>query len=459
MWGIRKLTAAVLLGLAGTAIAFAQTAQLPQSTASDGFAPAPESPPLFNYTFGVGAGHTDNLFRTSTDTVSQDLLQPTFNFTFNKQGSTLKAQIAGLLDYTDYIQGDVGNEFRGQLTGQMNWIVSPQRLNFELQDYSSVEPVNTRLANAPANQQQVNVFIAGPTLSFRLGSDSTWNGEADLRYINTTASKTKDFNSQRGFVAARLIRDLDVTSHLSINLEGASVSFDNVNPTVTASRYDEYNLYARYQSRLAHVDLDLTLGASRVNFSRRWPDHSGTFARASTTWRLDAHDTLQLTGANQLADATADLTQPPALTSDQLTNPTVVVGRTVISPAVFRDRAIRLSYIYQGPRVGVTLSPYYTQLRQLNGIELSQNGFGGIIDITYMLTPLMTLGADLGDQTTQYTSDNSRDRDHTATVNLTRQFTSHWSWSLAFSHDQRHSSRPGFGYTENEVFAFLYYRR
>ena len=459
MRGINSLAAAILLGLAGTSAAWGQSAPATQPASVDPFAPPPESPPLFNYAVGLGVGHTDNLFRTSADTVSQNLLQPTFNFTLNKQGSTLQTQVVGLVQYTDYLEGDVGNEFRGQLTGQMNWIISPQRLNFELQDYSSVEPVNTRLANAPSNQQQVNVLIGGPTLSFRLGGDGTWNGQMDLRYINTTASKTKDFNSQRGFVAGRLIHDLDVTSHLSFNLEGAHVDFDNVDPLPTPNRYDEYSLYARYLSRLAHLDLDLALGGSRVNFSQQWPDHSGTLARATIAWRLDARNTLQLTGADQLADATANLTQSPELTSDQLTTPTIVVGRTVISPAVFRDRSIGLGYAYQGPRLGVTLSPYYAQLKQLNGIDLSQKGFGGVAGITYQLTPLMLLGVDLADQTTRYVSDRSQDHSHTATVNLSRQLTPHWSWNVSFRHDQRHSSRPGFGYTENEVFAFLYYKR
>ncbi len=79
--------------------------------------------------------------------------------------------------------------------------------------------------------------------------------------------------------------------------------------------------------------------------------------------------------------------------------------------------------------------------------------------MSYLLTPLTTLGVTVGDQTTEYISDNSRDRDHTATINLSKELTPHWSWSVAFRHDQRHSTRPGFGYTENEVFAFLYYRR
>ena len=462
MRGTSSLAAAIVLALAGTSsFAWAQTAvpasQQPEAT--DPNAPPAQSPPLFDYAVGLGVGHTDNLNRSATGAVGQSILEPTFNFTFNQQGSTLQTQVVGLLQYTDYLGGYFGNEFRGQLTGQMNWVVSPQRLNFVVQDYSSVEPVNTRLGNTPANQQQVNVFATGPTLSFRLGGDSGWQGQADLRYINTTASKTKDFNSERGMGALRLIHDLSPTNHLSINLEGVNVNFDNANPLAAATRYDQYNVYARYQSTLARTDLDFALGGSEVDFSQGQPSHSGLLARASIAWRVDARNTLQVSGVDQLADATANLIQPPDLTSVQLTSPSVLVGRTVISPAVFRDRNVSLGYAYRGDRFGFTVSPYYTQLRELNGGTLSRNGYGAVVGATYLFTPLTTLGVSVGDQTTEYISDNSRDRDRTAVIDLSRELTPHWSWSVAFRHDHRNSTRPGFGYTENEVFVFVYYRR
>lgn len=461
MRGTRKLAVAIALALVGVApMAWAQVdpgdTQAPTISPD---APPAQTLPLFNYAVGLGVGHTDNINRTASDATSQNILQPTFNFTFNQQGSTLQAQVVGLLQYTDYLEGYFGNEFRGQLTGQANWVISPERLSLEVQDYSSVEPVNTRFGNTPANQQQVNVLVGGPTLKFRLGGNDTWTGQVDLRYINTTASQTKEFESQRGLLGARLIHDLSTTNHVSLNIEGVDVNFDNANPTTNATRYDEYNLYGRYQSRLAHVDLDLALGGSRVAFSQGWPGHSGILARASIAWRMDARNTMQISGIDQLADATADLVQSPALASAELTNPTILVGRTVISPAVFRDRSVSVGYAFQGPRFGFTLSPYYSQLRQLNGNDLSRNGYGTVVGVSYLLTPLMTLGVDVGDQTTQYTSDHSRDRDRTALVNLTHQLTPHWSWRVAVRHDQRHSTRPGFGYTENEVFAYVFYQR
>lgn len=457
MRGSRKLAFRIVLALAGAPIlAHGQVAPTTSPT-TDPLEPPPQTPPLFDYAFSLGIGHTDNVDRTSVNPTSQNILQPSLNFTFNQQGSKVQAQAVGLVQYTDYLQGFYGNEFRGQFSGVLNWTIAPQRLNFDVEDYSSVQPVNTRLPNAPTNQQQVNAFIAGPTLSFRFAD--ALRGEADLRYINTTASKTKDYESQRGLGALRVIRDLSPTAALSGNIEAVHVDFGHVDPTLNAGRYDKYSAYLRYASRLQKVDFDLSVGGNQVNFGQGLGSYSGPLVRASLAWRVTPRNTLQLNGSDQLADSTANLSQAPNLANAVLTNPILQIGRAVISPAVFRDRSVSLAYFYRAPRLMLTLSPYYSRLRQLNGVDLSRNGYGFAASATYLIRPLLTLGLDAGIQTTQYTLDDSHDRDRAYGINLSRQLTPHWSWNVAFIHDQRGSSVPGNGYTENRVFGFLSYRR
>jgi hypothetical protein len=457
-----KLAIAVALALIGpTGWAFAQSAPPPANAASTNDntvdMSGPATLPILDWAVGLGYEHTDNINRTSVDPTSQDILQPTFNFAYTQRGSTVQAQVTGVIQYVDYLQSFYGNEFRGQLSGTLNWIIAPQRLNFEVQDYSSVEPVSIRGPSAPSNQQQVNVFVAGPTLSFRMGS--ALRGEADLRYVNTTASKTKDFNSQRELGAFRAIRDLNPTDTLSFNAEAVHVDFSNVDPLVNPNRYNQYNGYLRYQSNLERVNLDFSLGGSRTTFSQGLGDHSGALVRAGISWRMSPRNLLQVNASDQLADSTANLIEAPSLTAPDVTALSVQVGRTAISPVVYRDQSLSLRYAFQGPRLGFTLTPFYARLRQLNGDDLSRNGYGAIAGVTYLLRPLMTLGFTVADQTTEYTSDHSRDRDTSYSVNLARQLTQHWSWSVALNHQDRNSTRPGFDYHENQVFLILYYRR
>lgn len=458
--------ALVLAGYGGTSLA--QVAPVDDSGLSTGQqqpagSGAPDHPPAtlprLDWAIGLGAGHTDNVDRSSTNPTGQNILQPTFNFTFNQQGSTVQAQAVGAIQYVDYLQSYFGNEFRGQLTGLLNWTISPDRLNFVAQDYSSVEPVSIRFGNSPANQQQVNVLVAGPTLSFRLGANGSWNGQADLRYIDTTASKTKDFDSQRGLAAFRLLHDLSPTNHLSFNLETEQVHFETVDPISGFSRYGENSLYGSYTSNLPHLDFSIALGGSRVNFPSGFANHTGPFASATVAWRLDARSTFSLSGSNRLTDATTNLSEAPTSASTNLTTPTFTVGGTAIAPAVYRNQSLYLSYTYQGPRFGFAVSPFYARLRQLNSNDLSRNDHGVSVDASYLLTPLTTLAVNLGDQKTEYLSDSSHARDRTARITLSRQLTPHWSWSVAFSSDHRSADQPGYGYAENEIFAYIYYRR
>src|SRR5579885_2326518 len=67
-----------------------------------------------NYTLELGAEHSSNINLSESDPVSQDLLIPRLFFTFDQTGSTVQAHAVGQVEYRDYLQGDFGNEVRGQ---------------------------------------------------------------------------------------------------------------------------------------------------------------------------------------------------------------------------------------------------------------------------------------------------------------------------------------------------------
>jgi hypothetical protein len=179
----------------------------------------------FNYMLYAGLEHSDNVALSATNPVSQNVLIPGINFSYVQQGSTVQANVLGTLEYRDYLGNAFSNQTLAQLSGQVNWTVLPQRLDFTVQDYAGVQPLSTFASNAPNNQQQTNVLTLGPTLHFRLGD--TVLGQAELRYINSDASETKQFNSSRGEAALRLFKDLSSTAQVSLNLESQSVDFQD----------------------------------------------------------------------------------------------------------------------------------------------------------------------------------------------------------------------------------------
>ena len=142
----------------------------------------------FDYSFYGGVEHSDNINLSATAPVSQWVLIPGFGFDYAQQGATLQTHVTGAAEYRNYMGGPYANQKLGELAGLANWTVLPERLDFTAQDYASVQPVSTLSSDAPGNQQQTNVLAVGPTLHFDLGR--ALRGQAELRYINSRASRT-----------------------------------------------------------------------------------------------------------------------------------------------------------------------------------------------------------------------------------------------------------------------------
>lgn len=453
-------TAALLLAAAGGT--HAQTTSVdtvlqPDSTLmqSDG-TPFPH----FDYAYGIGYEHTDNINRTPQDKVSQDILQPTFGFTLDQQGSTLQAQAVGLLQYEDYLQGAFSNEYRGQIAGTLNWNVSPQRLNVQAQEYSSVQPVNARAPSAPGNVQQVNVFVAGPTLL--LWSGNPTHAAIDLRYINTTASKTKYFNSDRGFGAFRLIHDINTTDRLSGNVEYTHANFPQLDDPASPRQYNDYNVYARYESTLSRLSLDIATGVSRIQFADGFGTHSNPLLRVGATWALAARSGLSINLVDQLSDSTNNLTQMPDLREFALARPNLQVGQTFVVPTVYREHGASAAYTYTGLRTTFSIGPAYDRLRQLNGgFDVSRNSYGARASVAYRLNPRSALTFDATNFNTQYVLDGSHSRDQAYVLGFDQALTPHWTWTAALEHDRRSAdlALSGNSYRENMLFLTVTYRR
>lgn len=459
--------ALALMGVVGAGSA----AQLDSLAAPTG-ATAPYGPPDYtsapseggpaarlDYTLELGAEHSSNINYSQYDPISQDLLIPRLYFSYDQNGSTVQAHAVGQIEYRDYLQGDFNNELRGNLASALNWIMLPERLAFAVTDNSSVEPVNSLANDAPTNVQQTNVLSAGPTLLLHFSN--ALRAQAELRYISTTASRTKYFDSQRGSGALRLVRELDATDQVSANLEAGHVHFTDpgTGPGQFTPDYDTYSVYGRYQSKLAKIQLDAALGWSKYSFDQGAPDQSGVMARVLLNWAVTPESTLGIGATHQFTDASQQLIIDPAQIGTHIDTTSIAVGNAVITPQIYLEKRIDTSYAYDGPRLGFSITPFYRQQNYVNDPLYSQEGPGLGFDLEYRLRPLLAIGFAAAGERTRYTSLDRRDEFYSYGPSLTDQLTRHWSWSLNLTHNQQDSSQPGLSYTENLVFFVISYKR
>lgn len=422
----------------------------------------PANVPLFDWTLEAGIEQSDNINRRETNGTSQTLLVPRATFSYDQSGSTLQAHALGELEFIHYVQGAFDDELRGALAGTLNWNIVPQRLALSVLDTSTVQPVDILVNNGPGNFQQVNVFSIGPVLSFRLGG--TWHGQLEAHYINTLASESKAFDTDREMGAFRVIDDLNATDQISANFEAERVHLQNPDLVAgpIADGYDHYDAYLHYLSQIKSVTVDLTLGESRYSFGNSGlPDESGVLARAQVSWRMDLHNSFSVGGARQLADAAADmLLYPDQLVAfKDMAAGDLGVGNAVVTPDVYRERMLDANYAWQGDRLRVSVGPYYRRVNYLGDPTLDRNERGAGVDLSWRLTPVMTLAFNAGAARVNFTTIDRRDKAYGFGPSLTDQLTPHWSWRAELLHHHLSSTEADRGYTDNVAFFVLAYKR
>ncbi|MFC4763504.1 outer membrane beta-barrel protein [Dyella koreensis] len=414
----------------------------------------------FDYALYAGIEHSDNITLSTNNPVSQNVFIPGVNFTYSQLGSTVQAKVAGSLEYRDYLGNTFDNQTQGQLAAQANWTVMPQRLDLSVEDYAGIQPVDSLASNAPNNQQQTNVLSVGPILHFRMGD--AMRGQAEVRYVNSYASKVKDFNSSRGVGAFRLFRDLSPTAQISANLEYQHVDF---NQSLSGPNYDRIEGYARYTSKLAHFTTDVSLGYSRLKFKQGAGSDSAPLVRLALGWQPNLHNEVILSGSYQYADAAQDIAQQPYqpfLDQNQPVAATlqgVSVGNVVVSSQVYLERRLDLSYAYRGERFSAGVTPGYRRLGYINNRTLNQAGRSLGFNAEYRLRPTLTLSGFAYGEKLDYSTLNRTDKTYRYGLDLAHQWTPHWSWHASVTYQRRNSDAVNQSYHETAFFLGVVYRR
>jgi hypothetical protein len=407
-----------------------------------------------DYTLGLGVVHSDNITLTALDPVTETVLIPQLDFSVAEAGSSVRANITGVLEYRNYLDGTFGSEFRGTLNGVVDWTLVPERLNWTFADNAGLYPISLRAPDVPGNLQQTNVFTTGPTLRFRLSP--TMQGQTEVRFIDSYAEETGAFDSTRLGVAQRVLHDIDATRRLSANLEAQDIDFDD---DLLASDYRRYSAYAGYEQTLARFDIGASLGYSRLEFDGGG-DVSGPLARASLDWRANARNTFGLGFAWQYSDAVANLAEGGSAFDLGLGG--VGVGGADISADVYRERRVDATWLFQSTRVNIASSVRvgtYRYEQEAVLVAADRNEAGAGINIGYLLRPLLTLGATAEATRRRFVDTDATDRDYRYGLYFAQQWTRQWHWRVDLTRNERHADVGAESFDENAVAVRVAYAR
>lgn len=405
-----------------------------------------------DYQVGVSYLHSDNISLNEADPISENLLMPQVHFTAREDSSVLQMRMDGSLQYLMYRNDLFDDEFRGNLNAQLDWTLLPERLHWVVEDYLSQQPINTLSGFSPSNQQQVNVFVTGPSFFARLTPATT--ASMDLRYTNTYAEDTNTYDGDRYNVAARLLRDVSPTQKLSLNAEATRVEYDE---GATAFNYKRYDAYVGYSSQTRLLDLDIQAGYSRLDMAQRSSSKNDPLVRADLSWKVASHSQFRVRANYEFADATQTLvidTVTPGAIGAEPHGPVLQV-----SPNALRQTRFDGEYNYTSERVRLVLQPYYARIRYIDGVSQDNDIRGTSATLDYEMRPGWHLAGVVAEQRREYTRLDRDDRDYMASAALGREFSRHWTGRFELQRRKRNSSDPGQSYSENAIIISLQYRR
>lgn len=407
------------------------------------------------YSAEIGLLYSDNIELTATDPVSENVLIPRLNFEITEEGSTVQAQVGGTVEYRDYLGNEFGNEFRGTLDGTVNWVMLPERLDWEFADYLGLYPVSLRAPDVPDNLQQTNVFSTGPTLRFRMGAAT--QGRAELRYVDSRAEEADDFDSQRIVGALRAIHDLTPTRNISVNLVAQDVEFTD---DLLANDFVGYSVFGGYVENLPQVDLDLALGYTDLNFNRG-DNASGPLVRAGVDWHATERNTFSLDAVWQYTDAASSLAAGGGSGFDAELGGASIIGTEAITPDVYEEKSIQAGYHFVEARLNVDALARYATYRyeDLTGLPSNRDESGLGFNVGYLLQPRLTLGAIAELNYRDFTVTNTSERDYRFGTYLAQQLGPQWSWRVDLARYDRNGDGNIESFDENSVyFRFIYTR-
>ena len=402
-----------------------------------------------DYTMDLGMEWNDNVTLAPSDPIDQRYLRSGLGFLVTETNSAIQAHADGRVEYRDYEDDIFTDTVDGTLSGSLNWIAIPQRLFFLVEDNLSVQPVDALVPDAPGNRQQVNVFSAGPTLLFNWSP--TLQGQAEMRYVNSDAEVTDEFNSQRLALALRTIKEFSPTSRASLNVQAQRVDFED---DVVARDYNRYDIFGRYSRTLAQFELGTDLGYSRIDY-RQGESRSDPLFRFDATWNPNERHRLTVLASSQFSDTAVDALSSIEADATMPTN--VLTGDAIVNASPYEVRSLEMEYSFTNIRFDFMVAPYVQKRNYVDSDEFDQDNHGVRTDFHWRLRRTLTLGLYGTYESLDYTQLDRQDDTLRVGATLRYHWAPRWSAGLAWERYKRDSTAAGQSVSQNLVYLSISY--
>jgi hypothetical protein len=302
------------------------------------------------YGVEVGAGHTDNVFRTTDNEVESTIGTVGLDVTWSKETRRLNGELVADLNYNHYFEDGIDDQLLGNADGQVVFGIVPDRVSWLVQDTYGQVQQDPLSPPTPESLEFINYFTTGPNFMVRLGD--AMRLQLAGRYSAVTYEDSPFDNTRTGG-SISLVREVSERSRLSLNLRHDDVDYDEaVNPDV-----QNRNASVSYGITGARTEIDAEAGYTWVE--RDVPgdnELTGPLLRLEIRRQVAAQSYLNLRVGTQIADA-ADTLRSSAggLSMGGSQSSGIATAETS------ENKFATLTWQFNGPRTSLDVSAEYDE--------------------------------------------------------------------------------------------------
>lgn len=329
------------------------------------------------YGLEAGAAYSDNVFRSSSDKISQTIAVGGANFSVLNATRRFNINALGEFKYLNYLDNAYDPELIGGFSGIARLAFVPDRFEWFVEDNFGTVRTNQFVADTPDNRENINYLSTGPEITLPLGTRT--NFKLTGRYSNVAYEKSPiDENRYGGDV--ELSRALSEVSALSLKGTTEKVRFDR-SAVDNDYRRDEY--YGSYTIGAARTQL--TLDAGYTKLVRADSEDGGVLARLGLSRRTSPASVARLVLGREFSNSGASLRE---LQSNAGVGASTLPVLAVENP--FTSNYVTLSWDFVRGRTQAYVSMAYHKADYETQPTLNRNWITSSISLRRQIGPVIT---------------------------------------------------------------------
>jgi len=246
------------------------------------------------YEVQLGVIESDNIERLPTGGSNDTIAVEELGFNWHDKRQWLDADIDADVSHLDFFPRTYSDEVIGNVLAGVNLHLIPDLLSWNTTDNFGQAPLQPLAPITPANQENINYFGTGPTLTLPLGATTQLAVNGVYGKVDYQVSPLDSTMLTGGL---GLLHEVSSATTISLNAKEESIRFQNdqENPD-----YNQQEAFARFDTKGSRTELGLDLGYSRLNLTGTRYDTP--LARLDVSRRVSPDSTIGLALGHDYSD-------------------------------------------------------------------------------------------------------------------------------------------------------------